>query len=348
MTALKDILLRQIDRTGPMTVADYMATCLLHPEHGYYTTRDPLGAAGDFTTAPEISQMFGELVGLWLAQLWLSDGAPAPFTLTELGPGRGTLMADILRAAAKVPGFTHAAELYLLEASPALRDIQRDTLSGYTPTWISALADLPARAPLYVVANEFFDALPIRQHQRAGGYWRERLVGADGDMLELGLGPEGDNPLLTARFPNLTDGTVVETCPPGEAMAADLGSKIGALGGAALVIDYGDWDGSGDTFQALKDHTHVDPLEAPGSADLTAHVGFRWLAEASGLQAAFTTQGAFLERLGITARANALARRDPEGIAGQHRRLTHPEEMGSLFKVMALRAGANFEAPGFA
>jgi NADH dehydrogenase [ubiquinone] 1 alpha subcomplex assembly factor 7 len=187
MTALAALLIQRIRLAGPITVADYMAECLLHPVHGYYTTREPFGAAGDFITAPEISQMFGELTGLALAQAWLDQGAPAPFTLAEVGPGRGTLMADVLRATVRVPGFHAAAQVALVEASPRLRAVQAETLARYpTVIWMDAVAALP-RQPLFLIANEFFDALPIRQFQRGAAGWHERLIGLREGALAFGL-----------------------------------------------------------------------------------------------------------------------------------------------------------------
>lgn len=341
--SLEDLLIARVSETGPMTVADYMVECLLHPRHGYYTTRDPLGIAGDFTTAPEISQMFGELIGLTLAQAWIDQGAPR-FSLAELGPGRGTLMADILRATRAVPGFHDAATITLVEASPVLRDRQAETLADFAPTWLDSAADLPD-APLFVVANEFFDALPIRQFLRDGGTWRERQVGVTDGALALGLGGPTDQPTL-APWSDAPDGTLIELRPAAAAVMAEIAPRIDTHGGAALIVDYGTWGEPGDTFQAVRGHEKVAPLDTPGSADLTAHVDFRALAQsAPGLAAsALTPQGVFLERLGITARAQALASKlsgDPlaQHIAA-HRRLTHPEEMGDLFKVLG------FTAPG--
>lgn len=341
MTALHDLLARQIAATGPMPLSDYMAACLSHPEHGYYTTRDPLGAGGDFTTAPEISQMFGELLGLCLAQSWLDQGAPAPFLLAELGPGRGTLMQDVLRATVRVPGFHDAMRLHLVETSPALRRGQAARLSGHAPVWHDTVDALP-EMPLFLLANEFFDALPIRQFQRAGDGWRERVVGLSGDRLALGLADPAPHRALAHRLEDTKDGDIVETCAPASAIAAELGHRIARQGGAALIVDYGDWRSLGDTLQALRGHAPADPLAAPGRADLTAHVDFEALtrAAAPAMHTLLTPQGVFLERLGITARAQALAR----GLAGDaldshvaaHRRLTHPTEMGSLFKTIAL------------
>jgi len=327
MSGLDALIAAEIAASGPMRLDRYMALALGHPTLGYYPTRDPLGAAGDFTTAPEISQMFGELLGLWLAQAWMDAGAPARFVLAEVGPGRGTLMADMLRATAKVPGF--APEVWLIETSPALRATQAEKLGAVN--WVDDIAALPD-APLFFVANEFFDALPIRQFQRGAAGWQEVLVGAG---LVPGLGPEFEDRALDARF-GTQPGVVVETCAPAEGFAAALGARISAHGGAALMVDYGDWRGTGDTLQALRSHEFVSPFEAPGQADITAHVQFAPLAAAAGLGGAFSTQGRFLERLGITDRAQALAKTGASDVAAAHRRLTHPDEMGNLFKVLAL------------
>lgn len=340
---LTALLQARIAADGPMRLDDYMATCLLHPQHGYYTTRDPLGAAGDFITAPEISQMFGELVGLALAQAWLDQGQPARFTLAELGPGRGTLMADALRATRAVPGFHAAAEVVLVERSPTLRAAQARTVP--TARWCADVTDLPDRQPLFLVANEFFDALPIRQFTRdAGADWRETVIGLTPDgALCLGLGPPAPYALLAHRLTDTRPGDRVEICPAAAAIIAAITRRMAAHGGAALIIDYGGGPSLGDTFQALRAHAPVDPLADPGCADLTAHVDFTALAaqaRAAVAVSAITPQGLFLERLGITARAERLAAA-LHGAAraahvAAHRRLTHPDEMGSLFKVLGL------------
>jgi SAM-dependent MidA family methyltransferase len=350
---LHEHLLRRIRAEGPLTVAAYMQDCLLHPELGYYTTRDPLGTAGDFTTAPEISQMFGELLGLSLAQAWLDRGSPAPFTLAELGPGRGTLMADILRATRGVPGFHDAAQVVLLEASPTLRAVQAEVLTAYEPRWIDRLDELP-QTPLFLVANEFFDALPIRQFLRDGDGWRERLVGAQDDTLVFGLAERAAQPALAHRLEDTRDGDLVELCEAGTAILDEVCTRIAAQGGVALCVDYGDWRSLGDTLQALRKHAHSEVLETPGQADLTAHVDFEALAAAIASAGCrftrLTTQGVFLERLGITDRARALAARmDDAGVEtliAAHRRLTHPEEMGNLFKVLGIYAGDTPPPPG--
>ncbi|WP_170395436.1 class I SAM-dependent methyltransferase [Ruegeria arenilitoris] len=351
--SLQDHLLARIAQDGPMSVADYMTECLLHPTHGYYTTRDPLGTLGDFITAPEISQMFGELIGLSLAQSWMDQGHPEHFVLAELGPGRGTLMADMLRATSRVPGFNEAAEVVLLEASPALRDVQAQTLKDHIPRWLDSVADLP-EAPLFLVANEFFDALPIRQFLRDRDGWRERLIGRDGTALTWGLGPHADQIALKDRLNDTADGDLVELCAAAIPIITVVAGRIGTHGGAGLIVDYGDWHSLGDTFQALQAHERADPLAQPGQADLTAHVDFEPLAlaaRAAGCaHSRLTPQGVFLERLGIATRAQALAAplggSELEALIAAHRRLTHPDEMGNLFKVLGLYPTPSAPPPG--
>lgn len=351
MTALAALLARRIRQDGPLTVAEYMAECLLHPEHGYYTTRPPFGRDGDFTTAPEISQMFGELLGLWLAQCWLDQGAPAVFTLAEIGPGRGTLMADILRATRAVPGFHAAARVVLIEASPRLRALQAQRLAPFAAAWADDIAALP-QDPLFLVANEFFDALPIRQFVKDSGGWRERLVGLEAERLTFGLSEISPSPALDARFAADPPGTLVEICPQADRIMAEIAARVTAQGGAALVIDYGGWGSKGDTLQAVKAHEFADPLGAPGMADLTAHVDFQALARtALPLRAQYTTQSALLRALGIDARAarlaQSLAGAGLENHLAAHRRLTEAQEMGSLFKALALTRLDAPSPPGF-
>ena len=350
MTALADLLARRIAQTGPITLADYMAECLMHPDHGYYATRDPFGAGGDFTTAPEISQMFGELLGLCLAQSWLDQGAPAPFTLAELGPGRGTLMADVLRATARVPGFHAAAQVHLVELSPTLRARQRAMLGTHPVTWVDAAADLPD-APLFLLANEFFDALPIRQFTRDAAGWRETMVGLQDGQLVLGLSSAAPVAALDHRLADTRPGQIVETCPAATPIIAELSRRITRHSGLALIVDYGGWRSLGDTFQALKDHSFADPMAAPGEADLTAHVDFQALAAASDTAFAYTTQGALLGNLGIAQRSAALAQRLTGDRLTAHlaatRRLTADAEMGQLFKALALFAKGAPSPAGF-
>ena len=348
--ALRDLLVARIRAAGPLTVADYMADCLLHPAHGYYATRDPLGAAGDFTTAPEISQMFGELLGLCLAQAWL-DQRLGRVTLAELGPGRGTLMADVLRATARVPGFREAASVHLVEASPVLRARQAEALAGLAePVWHGGVDTLPD-GPMLLLANEFLDALPIRQHVRAGAGWRERLVTEADGTLAFALSPEVAVPELADRLEE-PEGTLVERCPALPAVVGAVAARV-ATGGAAVIVDYGHWRSRGDTLQAVRAHAPEGPLASPGDADLTAHVDFEAVARAAppARASAMVAQGVLLERLGITARARALA----AGLQGAalerhvtaHRRLTHPAAMGDLFKAMALVPSGAALPPGF-
>ncbi|MDO9640270.1 MAG: SAM-dependent methyltransferase [Pseudotabrizicola sp.] len=350
-TALGRIIAARIAATGPVTLAEYMAECLLHPEHGYYTTRTPFGAAGDFTTAPEISQMFGELLGLCLAQIWLDQGAPGTFTLAELGPGRGTLMADVLRATRAVPGFHTGAQVLLVEASPALRREQRARLAPYQISHTDSIDALPDQ-PLFLLANEFFDALPIRQFQFDGTHWRERLVGLQDGQLSFGLSDPLPLPFTAPAFQNPIPGRVVEVCPAAQPIAQTIGQRIATQGGAALIVDYGGWRSAGDTFQAMRAHGFADPLAEPGQADLTAHVDFEALAAHAALPHALSEQGPFLSRLGIDARAARLARSlTGEGLQSHvaaHRRLTHPQEMGSVFKVLGLYPPGSPPPPGFA
>jgi SAM-dependent MidA family methyltransferase len=360
VSALLPLIRAEIAAGGPMRLDRYMALCLGHPAHGYYAARDPFGAAGDFVTAPEISQMPGELLGLWAAEVWAGMGAPAAVTLAELGPGRGALMADARRAlAAAAPGFLAAARIVFVETSPLLRAAQARAVPGAAQ--VERVEALP-EGPLIVLANEFFDALPIRQFVRAGGVWRERAVGLAGAGLAFGLIPAPEDGLpagapqggLPAGAP---EGAVVELCPAARSVGATLGARIAAAGGALLALDYGAIPprrGGGDTLQALRAHAPADPLAAPGEADLTAHVDFGALGAAVAGAGArvwpLTTQGRFLEALGIGARAAALARARPDraaDIEGQRRRLTDPAAMGTLFKAFAATGPGQPPPPGF-
>lgn len=342
-TPLADLLRRRIATTGPLRLADYMADCLLHPVHGYYTQSQPFGRGGDFITAPEISQMFGELLGLWLAQSWLDQGAPARFTLAEAGPGRGTLMADILRATRGVPGFHQAAAVHLIEASPKLRDQQRAALAGYEVTWGDSLDALP-EAPLWLVANEFLDALPVRQFMRTEGGWSETMVTLNEAALALARGPEAPVAALSHRMDDTRPGDVVEICPAVPDITTAVSRRIAAHGGAALIVDYGNWRSRGDTVQAMRDHRYCGIFNSPGQADLTAHVDFEPVAAVAaslGLRPwGPVGQGDLLRALGIEARSAKLA----AGLSGAPlqthlaatRRLTDAAEMGTLFKALAL------------
>jgi len=316
----------------------------------YYAAKDPFGAGGDFTTAPEISQAFGECLGLWCAVAWDLMRRPDPVLLVELGPGRGTLMADALRACAEVaPAFRRAARVHLVEQSPRLRAAQRARLRDANPAWHDGLATLPPDAPALVLANEFLDALPIRQFVRRGAGWTERHV-AHGAFVEL---PAADPP---PSLPNVApEGTIAEIGEPARAVAASLGARVARTGGAALVLDYGGEGGIGDTLQAVRAHAHADPLGSePGTADLTAHVDFAALAEAARAAGARThgplPQGLFLRRLGLASRAAVLAASDPRSAAahlGAAHRLAAPGQMGRLFKALCLCDPRLPTPPGF-
>jgi SAM-dependent MidA family methyltransferase len=353
VSPLARLLAERIREHGPITVADYMAAALGHPEHGYYMGRDPFGRGGDFTTAPEISQMFGEIVGLWCVVVWQMMGQPGRVVLVELGPGRGTLMSDILRAAATVPAFGKAAEIHLVETSPTLRARQRETLKGVEVAWHERFEQVPD-GPLLLVANELFDALPIRQYEKRQGLWHERLIGLDtAGGLAFVLGPEA-GPDVAPGVRDAPDGSLAEVCEAGRALAAALADRIARHGGAALIIDYGPAASApGDSLQAVRSHQYHPVLETPGEADLTAHVDFQALAESARTARVWgpLAQGELLMRLGITARAGILARSGgPEVVADvtrQLRRLIDPAEMGTLFKTLAITHPALPPPPGF-
>ena len=351
MTALRDILLRRIATEGPISVAAYMSECLMNPQHGYYTMQQPFGGQGDFITAPEISQMYGELLGLALAQSWLDQGAPDRVTLAEYGPGRGTLMADVLRATRGVTGFHQALDLVLYEASPRLRAVQQALLAAYAPRWIAAPGDLPDQ-PLYLLANEFFDALPIHQFLRGAQGWQERRITATGGQLGLDLGPAVPPDLFDLRFAADPPGTVVEVCPAAAAPIEAAAARIRQHGGLALIADYGGWRSKGATLQALRGHAYADPLDSPGQADLTAHVDFEALVRMARMPHAYAPQGRVLTALGIGPRTQVLAQHLGGAALEAHlaaaERLTAPAEMGELFKVLALFAPTAPLPPGFA
>ena len=347
MTELGDLLARRIRTTGPLTIAEFMAEALQHPRLGYYATRDPLGTAGDFITAPEVSQVFGELVGLWCADAWDRIGRPDPVLLAELGPGRGTLMADALRALKVAPDFRRALRLHLVETSPPLRALQAQTLAAAAPAWHDTAETLPP-GPLLLIANEFLDALPIRQFERTGAGWHERRIGlgADGGLAFLrDPAPSPAAALLPKSLGDAPPGSIAETCPAALALATSLGARIQSEGGAALLIDYGHAKSAcGDTLQAVRRHAYHPVLDAPGSADLTAHVDFAAFAAAARAAGAGVhgpvTQGEFLRALGIEARmARLLERASPaqrKTIESGVHRLIDRAEMGTLFKAIAL------------
>jgi NADH dehydrogenase [ubiquinone] 1 alpha subcomplex assembly factor 7 len=353
---------RRIAAAGPMPVSEYMALCLFHPEHGYYTTRDPFGARGDFITAPEVSQMFGELVGLWASAVWKQMGTPENVRLIELGPGRGTMMKDLLRAVQIVPDFRSAIVVHFVEVSPILRAQQEKMLegAGVPVFWHDAAADVP-KGPAVIFANEFFDALPIKQAIKTERGWHERLVqiGADG-QLAFTIAPEPIpffQTLLPPQFSSARAGAIFEW--RGDTEAMDIGRRVADDRGAALIIDYGHTEtGLGETFQAVGKHAYADPLTAPGELDLTAHVDFRALTRAAEAMGATAfgpiEQSQFLRRLGIEQRAATLkakaTRADGAAEIDQAlmRLIGHNRSaMGELFKVAAFLHPSLGVPPGF-
>jgi SAM-dependent MidA family methyltransferase len=354
---LKERIVSLIAAQGPVSVAQYMTMALHDPQGGYYATRDPFGRGGDFITAPEVSQMFGEMLGLWLAQAWLEQGGPKRPVLMELGPGRGTLMADMLRALKAMPDFLGGLDVVLVEASPHLRRLQEETLknSGVPIRWLNSF-DAEAGRPLFLVANEFFDALPIRQYVKTSRGWCERMVTAKDGDLHFALAPSPAPPaLIPENRAGAPEGGVYESAPSAIALAEEIAAQIEAHGGAALLVDYGyAGPGFGETLQAVQDHRFADPLSNPGEADLSAHVDFTALGEA-GLRGGAGVhgpvgQGGLLTALGIGARAASLAARHPasrDALQAALVRLTEPSAMGTLFKAMAFLPGAAATAPGF-
>jgi NADH dehydrogenase [ubiquinone] 1 alpha subcomplex assembly factor 7 len=351
---------QRVAAAGPISAAEYMAMCLAHPQHGYYTTRDPFGTRGDFITAPEVSQMFGELIGLWLAAVWREIGSPKPVRIVELGPGRGTLMSDALRAMKVVPGLREAITVHLIEISPVLQAKQEQALesAGVPVVWHASMDEV-AEGPVLVMANEFFDALPVHQAVKCESGWHERRVGVGRDgKLQFVLAPEPLADVESALPPRLrgaANGAIFEWRDP--QMARALGQRV-AQGGAALVIDYGHVQSAlGDTLQAMRSHAYADPLKAPGELDLTAHVDFeRMLQDArEGGAAAYgpLEQGDFLRRLGIEHRAAKLKANASPAVAAEIDaalvRLTGsgPKQMGALFKAAALVQPALGLPPGF-
>jgi NADH dehydrogenase [ubiquinone] 1 alpha subcomplex assembly factor 7 len=350
----------RIAREGSISVHDYMEACLGDRHAGYYTTREPIGEAGDFITAPEISQIFGELIGVWCVAVWQAMGAPSAVIVAELGPGRGTLMADALRAFRSTPEFLVAVSVALIETSPALKSAQRETLhaSPAPREWYAALEDVPP-GPLILIANEFIDALPLRQFVRTRGEWRERTVtltehGAFG--FGAGAPAERDALPLWIGGVDAAEGAIVETRPAAAELIAMLAARAKDAPVAALIADYGPArSGIGDTLQAERRHRFADPLTAQGETDLTTHVDFAALAEtarAAGL-AAFgpMPQGQFLLKLGLQARLDRLTRdatpEQSEAIVAGAARLADPRQMGALFKMLALQSSGLAPPPPF-
>ena len=348
MNELARLLAQRIRATGPLSVADYMTEAVHHPTLGYYAQHDPIGRAGDFITAPEVSQIFGELLGLWCADAWERMGRPNPVILAELGPGHGTLMADALRALRVAPDFRNTLRLHLVEASPMLRRLQAEKLGDAEPIWHDDLAALPD-GPLILIANEFLDALPIRQFVRGASGWHERRVvlAADGERLAFAVdgAPSFPAAIAPVKLHSAPTGSIWEIGLAAATVAAVLGARLKEQGGVALFIDYGFVASAcGDTLQALKQHRRHGVLADPGEADLTAHVDFAAVAAAA-VQAGArvygpVTQAAFLRALGAQERAGQLRKQatpaQATAIESGTRRLLDATAMGTLFKALAL------------
>ena len=360
LSALHGVIRRLITSAGPMPVWRYMQLCLTHPQHGYYISRDPLGREGDFTTAPEVSQMFGELIGLWAASVWRAMGSPHQVQLIELGPGRGTMMADALRALRVLPPLYQAISVHLVEINPVLREKQRHTLTGVrNVNWHYGLDEIPP-GPSIILANEYFDVLPIHQMVKRESGWHERTVEID-DKGNLSFGyAEDPTPLFEILLPALVRaapvGAIYEWRPDNAIMT--LARRVRDDHGAALIIDYGHLrSDAGDTLQAIAQHSFADPLKNPGQSDITAHVDFQALARGAedvGARAhGPVTQGEFLKALGIEARAQTLtAKATLEAAAdvnGALQRLIGNGRggMGSLFKVLGISDPALGPLVGF-
>ena len=344
---LAAIFRRLIANTGPISLAHYMCEANAR----YYSAKDPLGAAGDFVTAPEISQMFGELIGLWLADMWIGAGRKQPVHYVELGPGRGTLAVDALRAMKR---FGLEPSVHFVEGSSALRQVQLAALPD--ARWHHDLSTLPSGAPLLLVANEFLDALPVRQLVSTPDGWRERMIVPEGERFVCVEGSQPMDAAVPEARRQAEPGTIIETCPGAAATVSEVAGRLAQQGGAALFIDYGhDHTRDGSTLQAVRGHMKVDPFIDPGEADLTAHVDFAALvpvAQSRGARWLGTVpQGRFLANLGIEARARALSQAAPEqaeAIETARDRLVGDEQMGLLFKVMGLSrpswpGGAGFQ-----
>ncbi len=350
MSDLLEIIKKEISGGGPITVSRYMELALAHPQFGYYMKQDPFGEGGDFITAPEISQMFGELIGIWAAVVWQGMGEPEKINLVELGPGRGTLMADCTRAASALEKFEEAIRIYFVETSPTLREIQKKSLLSpdmRMPAWRDNFDDV-GDGPLIVIANEFFDALPIDQYEKSDNGWHVRCIDWDNELsaLKYTLGDKlEDESSIPADLRIAPPGAIFEHCSIAENIISSISERIKKHGGAALIIDYGHIErGIGDTLQALKNHSYFDPLLSPGEADITAHVDFSLLADvAEGVGVNVfgpVPQGAFLSRLGLRQRADRLmlgaSKEQIEEIESTHARLVGADQMGTLFKVIAI------------
>lgn len=342
MNQLEQHLAAHIKSHGPIDVGQFMTIALGHPQHGYYMKQDPFGRGGDFTTAPEISQMFGEMIGAWATDIWMQMTRPKRISLVECGPGRGTLMADILR----ILPFKDQCDVHFVEMSPVLREMQRKAVPN--ATWHESIESVPDNQPVILIGNEFLDALPVRQFEHVNAAWAERVVGFDDDKFLWGRKAPG------LKLPDGKDGDVFEIAPVRESFTQNVCALIKRAGGVGIMIDYGhSVSGMGDTLQAVVKHTYAPILENIGDADLTSHVDFTAIGAAASAAGAKVfgpvPQGEFLQRLGITARAAYLApkSKDPASVETALKRLTDSDQMGALFKVMAFTYDPVLQPAGF-
>ncbi len=352
MLPLKNKILKEINASGPISIERYMEMALFDRKLGYYNKANPIGSKGTFITAPEITQVFGELIGLFMVQYWIDCGQFKPFTLLELGPGKGTLMSDLLRSSLIVPDYLDSCNLCLLEKSHSLKEQQMKNLQDTNPVWLDSLEELPDQ-PVIALANEFFDTLPIRQFVRGKKYWQERLVGKSGDSLQFELSPEFEFKPLEGRLKDTSEGDIVEIRTGALGFIQGILDKIKKYGGIFLIIDYGESQSLGDTFQALEANQYANPLANPGSADLTSHVDFGALVkDIDDISVSpLLGQGKFLQNLGILQRSQILAKNLTGEELEIHRkaidRLISPHQMGNLFKVMAIYANRQPLPQGF-
>lgn len=357
MSPLTTLIRAKIADAGPISIADYMALALGHPEHGYYVKRDPFGTRGDFITAPEISQIFGEMIGIWCAQMWMNLGG-GPISLVELGPGRGTLMGDVLRATKSMAQFHDSLTIHMVETSPVLAHAQYMHLRHQHPRieWVDGMEEIPENK-LLVIANEFFDALPIKQYVMTAEGMRERRVGWDEAAQQFVFVLAEPGLMLAKSGQVIADGTVMEHSPASRSVMRGLAQRIRTHGGAALIIDYGYLgEAHRDTLQAVKSHLFHPVLTEPGEADITAHVDFQTLMaiarDLGNHVPELVTQGEFLVRMGAPLRLEMLLKQatheQRDMLISGLQRLISPQAMGDLFKVMAVSSDAGIDVPGFA
>ena len=353
---LEQILINKIDKAGGIDLGEFISTALIHPEHGYYSNRDPLGAAGDFTTAPEISQMFGEVVGAWVIDLWMRMGSPKALNLIECGAGRGTLLADIMRVSSCVGGFVEAVQIHIIEASPLLRKKQRQALDGYDVKWHENISDVSVDNSCIILGNEFLDALPIEQVKRGEDGWQQRIITIDSGAFKYGW-RKADKALLEMLPTKTESNQIYEVSPARNGFIDDCAKLLNKNGGAALFIDYGYIRlHYCDTLQSMKSHEFVDVLQDIGACDITSHIDFDALSKHASNQGVsveqIITQRKFLLSLGIGARHSALKNvAESEAVAIDLdqglKRLIATDQMGDLFKVMCFHSSINITPAGY-